>query len=99
MTPEESEAFVNRITELGNQNITNQLTDKAGKDPDFRKDLLRAPRETVSKFLGLDLPVGINIRVVEESPSELWLVLPSPAATASTTTLTPAAVKAGWKEK
>jgi hypothetical protein len=61
---------------------TNQLADaiiaKAMTDPLFRSRLLGDPREAVEAFLGQKLPEEASIRVLEELPKGLTLVLPAP---------------------
>ncbi|MDR3672050.1 MAG: NHLP leader peptide family RiPP precursor [Holophaga sp.] len=60
---------------------TNQLADaiiaKAMTDQVFRSQLLGDPREAVEAFLGQKLPDDASIRVLEELPKGLTLVLPA----------------------
>src|SRR5436305_1658690 len=56
--------------------LTGQVIDRAVRDPGFREELLQRPAKTVEQELGVRLPESIEIRVVEESPSILYLVLP-----------------------
>jgi hypothetical protein len=44
-------------------------------DPDFRRELLAQPK-TVLAALGVVLPANIEVRVVEEQPETLYIVLP-----------------------
>jgi hypothetical protein len=39
--------------------------------------LLQHPNATVTQELGVSIPASMEIRVVEETPSTLYLVLPS----------------------
>jgi hypothetical protein len=56
--------------------VSSQLIDRATRDPQFRQDLLQNPTETVERELGVRVPASTEIRVVEETPSTLYLVLP-----------------------
>jgi hypothetical protein len=58
------------------ETVTGQIIDRATRDPQFRQDLLRDPVRTVEQELGVRIPTGVEIRVVEESASTLYLVLP-----------------------
>lgn len=56
------------------------LVDKAETDPAFRRALLAKPTAAIARELGIAFPVGVAIRVVQESEHELFLVLPAPPA-------------------
>jgi hypothetical protein len=56
---------------------TQQIVDRAMRDPDFRTRLLENPREAVLEALGTSIPAGTSIRVVEEQPGEVILVIPA----------------------
>jgi hypothetical protein len=50
---------------------------RARTDAAFRADLLADPRQTVRRVYGIELPASIELRVVEETPSVFYLVLPA----------------------
>ena len=54
-----------------------RLIEKAWKDEEFRKQLVADPEGTVSRELGVQLPAGVKVRVVEETPDAFVLVIPS----------------------
>lgn len=54
-----------------------QIVDRAMSDPDFRARLLENPRQAIQDELGTTLQA--TIRVVEEQPGEVVLVLPARA--------------------
>ena len=56
--------------------VTSRVIERATRDPQFRQELLRDPTKTVELELGVRIPDGTEIRVVEETPSRLYLVLP-----------------------
>jgi hypothetical protein len=60
--------------------MTEALCERAAEAPAFRTWLLASPREAVESLLGRSLPIGMEVRVLEESAGRLVLVLP-PAGT------------------
>lgn len=57
------------------EELEKEVLKKAGGDKDFKKALVDNPKETIRR-LGVQVPEGVEIRVVEESPQVLYLVLP-----------------------
>ena len=53
-----------------------QLIGRAERDPEFRKRLIADPKAAVKEELGVDLPGDLDVRVVQEQPTEAVLVLP-----------------------
>jgi Nitrile hydratase, alpha chain len=56
--------------------VTRQVIERATRDSQFRQELLRDPAKTVEQELGVSIPKSIELRVVEETSSMLYLVLP-----------------------
>jgi hypothetical protein len=54
-----------------------QVIDRAGTDPAFRAQLIQNPRDAINAQLGISLPDGVAVRVIEEQPGEVVLVLPN----------------------
>ena len=54
-----------------------RITERAAKDPDFRRDLLADPKHVVARELGLVLPDFLELHVLEETPTSVYLVLPA----------------------
>jgi hypothetical protein len=52
-----------------------QIVTKASQDEKFRKQLLADPATVVKEF-GLELPAGVQLRVLENTDQVLHLVLP-----------------------
>lgn len=52
------------------------LIAKAVRDEGFRQELTANPNAAVERELGVKLPPGFNVRVVQENPNEVYLVLP-----------------------
>ena len=53
-----------------------QLIARAWQDDGFKQRLLTDPKAAVAEAVGIDVPSGIEIRVVEETPNTLYLVIP-----------------------
>lgn len=58
-----------------------QVRQRAQREPEFRARLVASPRTALEETLGIDLG-EVRVRVVEEQPGEMVLVL-HPPATAS----------------
>jgi hypothetical protein len=54
----------------------NQIAKRAMEDSEFRRDLLKAPREAIKKFFGIDVGEEYKINVVEQEENECYIVLP-----------------------
>jgi hypothetical protein len=55
---------------------TEQLLSRAERDPEYRKQLIEDPSSAIEEELGIDLPEGIRVTVVQEGPNEAILVMP-----------------------
>jgi hypothetical protein len=55
--------------------IEEKLIDRAWQDAAFKQELLNNPKATIEKE-GIKLPPNIEVRVVEENPTTLYLVIP-----------------------
>jgi Nitrile hydratase, alpha chain len=53
------------------------LVQRSLQDDSFRQRLLDDPKGTVEQELGSGLPEGVEVRVLEDSPQSIYLVLPS----------------------
>lgn len=58
------------------QEIESRVLRRAAQDPTFRQRLLDDPKGVVSTFLGVALPPGMNLTVLEETPGQHYLILP-----------------------
>jgi hypothetical protein len=61
---------------MNRHEIEAQLIEKAGADPAFRQRLLDDPKAAIADLLGVALPPGMTISVLEEAPGHHYLVLP-----------------------
>lgn len=53
-----------------------ELIERATKDDAFRQALITDPKGVISTELGVQLPQGLNIKVVEETADTAYIVLP-----------------------
>ncbi len=58
-----------------------QLIDRAMKDDTFREELVRDPKGVFARELGITMPATIDVQVLEEGPTTVYLVLPQAPAT------------------
>ena len=58
------------------QDFERDVIARARADAAFRADLIADPRAAIRKAYGLELPPSVELRVVEETPSVFYLVLP-----------------------
>lgn len=61
---------------LSRKEIVASLIAKAQAEPRFRQELLRDAKVAIEKELGITLPAGIDLRVVEETATMNYIVLP-----------------------
>jgi len=54
-----------------------QIIKKAWADPAFKKSLLSEPKEAIKAAFGIEIPAGVDLKVVEETSSQYYLVLPT----------------------
>ena len=52
------------------------LITKAMEDDNFRKELLASPKEVIEKETGKKIPEGLKVKVIEEEPNSVTIVLP-----------------------
>jgi hypothetical protein len=57
--------------------VQRSVIDRAETDPVFHAHLLQDPKAAIEEQFGIPLPADIRIRVVEEQPGEVVLVLPA----------------------
>ncbi|MFT9846639.1 NHLP leader peptide family RiPP precursor [Aneurinibacillus sp. REN35] len=53
-----------------------QFQEKASTDAEFRKLALRNPSNAVKQVVGLDLPEGFKLQIVDNAGAHLTVVLP-----------------------
>ena len=68
--------------------IEDRIVAEAWRNPQFKKELLEDPRAAIKKHLKIDVPVDLEISVIEETQKHITFVLPAnPAETGSELTL------------
>jgi len=53
------------------------LISKAWENDDFKNTLLRQPKETIEKELGIKLPPEIEVFIHEQTTTQVHLILPA----------------------
>lgn len=66
--------------ERSQQDVSRQLAERAARDPQFRQQLMDNPRQAVREELGMEIPGDVEITVLEETPSQVYVILPAGAA-------------------
>ena len=56
--------------------LRERVIERAKKDTNFRKLLISNPRAAVRDEVGVDLPSGLKVQVMEETSDQIYLVLP-----------------------
>jgi hypothetical protein len=69
------------------ESVEAMIRARAKRDPGFRTRLRDDPAAAVAETLGVDMVGGVRVRVVEESPDEVVLVLPVDLANTGELTL------------
>ncbi|MDP4099026.1 NHLP leader peptide family RiPP precursor [Paenibacillus sp. P96] len=54
----------------------NQLIQKAWEDQAFREKLMQDPKAAIRELLGVVIPDHIQLKTVQETPDQLYLVIP-----------------------
>lgn len=52
------------------------IVEKASSDVQFKNRLLAAPKKVLAEE-GVVVPDGVTVNIVESTPTEVWLVLPT----------------------
>jgi len=58
------------------KSVHDKLIGKAREDEAFKAKLIQDPKAAIKDCLGVAVPDGIEIEVLEEKPDKLYLVLP-----------------------
>ncbi|HEX3045754.1 MAG TPA: NHLP leader peptide family RiPP precursor [Bacillota bacterium] len=62
---------------MAEEDIREQIISKALEDPDFKQALIKDPKQALAKAFNINVPKGIEIRVVEETKNLFYLVIPA----------------------
>ncbi|MEQ9367543.1 MAG: NHLP leader peptide family RiPP precursor [Coleofasciculus chthonoplastes F3-SA18-01] len=63
-------------TPKNRQDLAAAIIAQAWENERFRQELLSHPKDAIAKLLGINLAENLDIRVVQETPQNLYLVLP-----------------------
>lgn len=59
------------------QELLNQIIEKAWSDPAFKKQLLADPKGAIQESFNVTVPSDIEINVLEETANKFYLVIPA----------------------
>lgn len=57
--------------------IRDRVLRRAVEDEEFRRLLMDNPKSAIARELGIDVPEGVHVTVLSESPNHIFVVLPS----------------------
>jgi hypothetical protein len=61
---------------MNEQELRNKIIEKAWEDADFKKQLLADPKAAIKDAFGIEVPDNINIKALEESADNYYVVIP-----------------------
>jgi hypothetical protein len=61
----------------GHGDIVAEIIARTWKDPDFKQELLTNPKAALREQFEIEVPAEVDLTVLEESKSHVYLVLPS----------------------
>jgi hypothetical protein len=63
---------------LSRKDVERFLAERASLDEEFRAELLANPKAVIAREFGLgEMPEALVINVIEETPDEIYIVLPA----------------------
>jgi len=62
--------------------VRERVMRRAREDNDFRRLLIDNPKSALARELGIDVSDDVSVTVLQESASNIFIVLPAPAETA-----------------
>jgi len=67
----------NMNLEASSKRRTDAIIAKAQAEEDYREQLLANPKHAIQQAFGKELPLGLEVRVLEEAANVVYLVLPA----------------------
>lgn len=61
---------------MATEMLQTQVIQKAWEDVSFREKLLVDPKSAIREVLGVDIPDHIQLKTLEETPDQFYLVIP-----------------------
>jgi hypothetical protein len=58
------------------QELRDKIIEKAWEDAEFKKQLLADPKAAIKDAFGIEVPDNVNIKALEESADNYYLVIP-----------------------
>lgn len=57
--------------------LQQKILEKAMKDEAFKKELMANPKEALKKEFNIEVPQDIDIKVLEETQKQVYVVIPA----------------------
>lgn len=62
--------------ELIRRSINERVLRRAADDEEFRRLLVDNPKSAIARELGIDVPDGMHVTVIRETPDQVYVVVP-----------------------
>jgi hypothetical protein len=56
--------------------LKEQIVRKVWEEPAFKQNLMADPKQAIKEAFGIEIPAGIEVKVVEENAESFYLTLP-----------------------
>jgi hypothetical protein len=66
--------------ELIRRSINERVLRRATDDEEFRRLLVDNPKSAIARELGIDVPDGVHVTVIRETPDQVYVVVPHTVA-------------------
>lgn len=64
------------LSSTSRKDLEQEIIQKTVDDPKFKYDLIKNPKETLEKLVGLPIPKDVSLEIIQERPGDYKLVLP-----------------------
>lgn len=61
---------------MNRNELQNEVIKKAMKDEAFRTEIMKNPKAAIMKELNMTIPESMNIKIIEEDPDTVAIVVP-----------------------
>lgn len=61
---------------MNEQELRDKIIEKAWQDADFKEQLLADPKAAIKDAFGIEVPENINVKALEESADNYYVVIP-----------------------
>ncbi|MEM7554361.1 MAG: NHLP leader peptide family RiPP precursor [Cyanobacteria bacterium P01_A01_bin.84] len=65
------------MAEQNREEFAASLITKAWQDENFKKELMSNPKAVIQRETGQEVPDGIKVTILEETPNQVYFVIPN----------------------